>query len=106
MEKEQAKSELERLQKEQRKARQDEVFGGLTKVELAEYDAKAKRISELEIELTAAAAKAQQDRQWNKRPETDILQRQARQPYRDRERNFGNREARNEPIELERRDLK
>lgn len=106
MEKEQPKSELERLQKEQRKTRQDEVFGGLTKAEIARYDAKAKRISELEAELGASAAKREQERQWNKEPETDIPQLQARQPYRDRESNFESKEVRNGRIELVRRNSK
>jgi hypothetical protein len=44
-------SELTRLLAEQSKARQDEVFGGMTTTERAEYTLKEKRINELEIEL-------------------------------------------------------
>jgi hypothetical protein len=40
--------ELTRLRKEQRKTRHDEVFGGLSPEELAEYNGKADRIHELE----------------------------------------------------------
>jgi hypothetical protein len=51
---EQPESELKRLRKEQRKTRQDEVFGGLSTVEEAEYNGKARRVHELEIELQAS----------------------------------------------------
>jgi len=46
--KEQPESELKRLRNEQSKARQDEVFGGLSHAERAEYNGKAERIHELE----------------------------------------------------------
>ena len=86
-------AELARLGKEQTKARQDEVFGGLSPAERAEYDGNAKRINELEIEIRASAtairisrsAKAEQKRQWNKASETDTPQGEAHQPYRSRE---------------------
>jgi hypothetical protein len=48
-------SELTLLQKEQNKARQDEVFGGLSPAERAEYDGRAERIHELEGEIRASA---------------------------------------------------
>jgi hypothetical protein len=49
---------LIRLRKEQSKTRRDEVFGGLSLTELAEYDGKAERIHELEnYLLTGAFAK-------------------------------------------------
>ena len=65
--------ELIRLRKEQNKARQDEVFGGLSPAERAEYNGKAERIHELESDFQASAvakkslqsAKAEQNRQWN-----------------------------------------
>ncbi len=41
-------SELARLQKEQAKTRQDEVFGGLSPAERSAYDHKQDRIQELE----------------------------------------------------------
>ncbi|MGA8622231.1 MAG: hypothetical protein WB660_27385 [Candidatus Sulfotelmatobacter sp.] len=93
MEKENPQSELSRLRKEQSKARQDEVFGGLSPAERAEYNEKAKRIDELKIELRASAAansskrgtKAEHKGQWNKESETDTLQSEAHQPYRSRE---------------------
>lgn len=55
---EKPQAELIRLRKEQNKARRDEVFGGLSPAELAEYDGKAERIHELEnYFLTGAFAK-------------------------------------------------
>jgi hypothetical protein len=47
--------ELARLRKEQNKARQDEVFGGLTPAERTEYDERKKRINELESEFHTSA---------------------------------------------------
>jgi hypothetical protein len=44
--------ELERLRKQQAKARGDEVFGGLTTEELAVYDRRQRRIRELELDLS------------------------------------------------------
>jgi hypothetical protein len=43
--------ELGRLLKEQYKTRQDELYGGLSRDERAEYDAKAERIDELKKQL-------------------------------------------------------
>ena len=68
-----SQSELTRLRKEQNKARQNEVFGGLSPAERAEYNEKAERIHELESEIQASAvaknswqsAKAKQSRHWN-----------------------------------------
>ena len=55
---EKPQSELIRLRKEQNKTRRDEVFGGLSPAELAEYDGKAARIHELEnYVLTGASTK-------------------------------------------------
>ena len=70
---EKPQSELTRLRKEQNKARHDEVFGGLSSAELAEYNGKADRIHELESKIQASAVakksfqsgKAEQSRQWN-----------------------------------------
>jgi hypothetical protein len=89
MEKEALQSELARLRKMQHDAEQLEVFVGMTNAERAEYNARAKRINELEMERLAKAAKAEkrgeQERQWNKPAETDTPQDEARQPYRSRE---------------------
>jgi hypothetical protein len=52
---EQSQAELTLLQKDQRKARQDEVFGGLSPVERAEYNWKAERIHTLERDLQVGA---------------------------------------------------
>jgi hypothetical protein len=41
-------SELARLQREQQRARQDEVFGGLSATERAAYNTRQDRIHELE----------------------------------------------------------
>jgi hypothetical protein len=48
-------SELTGLQKAQNKARQDEVFGGLSLAEQAEYNSRAKRIHELDTQLRSSA---------------------------------------------------
>jgi hypothetical protein len=90
---EKPEAELKRLLKEQNKARQDEVFGGFSPAERAEYEGKKDRIHALESEIQASAgskkssmsAKAEQERQWNKEPETDTPQAEAHQPYRSRE---------------------
>lgn len=74
---EKREAELKRLLKEQHKARHDEVFGGFSPAERAEYEGKADRIHALESEIQASAvskngslsAKAEQERQWNKEPE-------------------------------------
>jgi Skp family chaperone for outer membrane proteins len=83
------KSELARLRKEQRQARQDEVYGGFSKSERAEYDARAERIHELDARLltmtSADEAASEQRREWNKKSETDTAQSESRQPYRNRE---------------------
>lgn len=99
MAKETRASELKRLRKEQEKTRRDEVFGGLSPVERAEYDVKSDRINKLEIEISASAAadkgakaaNARQQLEWNKPAETDIPQAEARQPYRSREKDSPNR---------------
>ena len=93
MAREKPTSELLRLLKEQTKALEDEVFGGLSSAERAEYNRKTKRINELEIEIAATAAarkgprsaRIEQRRQWNKESETDTPQNEASQPYRSRE---------------------
>ena len=90
---EKPEAELKRLLKEQTKARQDEVFGGHSPAERAEYEGRADRIHALESEIQASAdskkgslsAKAEQERQWNKAPEKDTPQAEAHQPYRSRE---------------------
>jgi hypothetical protein len=92
MERESSLIEVLRLLKEQHTARQDEVFGGLCPAERAEYNRKAKRINDLEIELgqdqvrtVISDAAAQLSSGWRKTSETDTHQADARQPYRDRE---------------------
>jgi hypothetical protein len=50
--KESPNSELARLRTEQSKTRQDEVFGGLSHAEQAEYEGRQKRIHDLEIECS------------------------------------------------------
>jgi hypothetical protein len=55
MTEENPQSELTRLRKEQNKARDDEVFGGLSPAELVVYNGKAKRIHELENYFQASA---------------------------------------------------
>jgi hypothetical protein len=55
MAKEKPEFELTRLRKEQSTTREDEVFGGLSKAEWAEYDGKTERIYELESEIQAMA---------------------------------------------------
>ena len=55
MAEEKPQSELTRLRKEQNKTRYDEVFGGLSPAELAEYNGKAERIHKLENYFQASA---------------------------------------------------
>jgi hypothetical protein len=92
MDRETPRAEVLRLVKELRKARQDEIFGGLSLSERADYDRKANRISELEVllETTSLSLFSEPDPEnsgaWNKMSETDTPQFLARQPYRDRER--------------------
>jgi hypothetical protein len=83
-------SELARLRIQQSKARGDEVFGGFSKTEKREYDARATRIHDLETQLHVAPdafvrGAANQRRQWNKTSETDTPQSAAHQSYRSRE---------------------
>jgi hypothetical protein len=52
MKSETADVELARLRKEQKKTRQDEIFGGLTDEERSAYENKAHRIRQLEFELS------------------------------------------------------
>ena len=89
MEDETLSAELARLRDQQFSARQNEVYGGLSKVEQADYDARVKRIYELTKQVEAIAssnrAQAEQRREWNKSSETDTPQSEARQPYRSRE---------------------
>ena len=89
MEVENPQSEVTRLRKAQILARQQEVYGGFSPAERAEYDERAKRIKELDAHLQASAtadkAIAEQRHEWNKRPETDTPLSEARQPYRCRE---------------------
>jgi hypothetical protein len=90
---ESSQTELARLLTEQETARRDEVFGGLSPAERAEYARKAKRINDLEIELRTStvvkksfpSVRAEQSRQWDRTSETDTPQAEAHQPYRSRE---------------------
>jgi hypothetical protein len=54
-------SELARLQKEQAKTREDEVFGGLSPAERSAYDCKQARIEELEHHLYGSDPNHQQN---------------------------------------------
>jgi hypothetical protein len=100
--KENPESELARLLQEQRKARQDEIFGGFSQAERAEYNRKAGRINVLEREIQASApvgqkrqtAEAEQKRQWNENPETDTHKSAAHQPYRSREKDSSDSQER------------
>ena len=66
-------SELTRLRKDQNKARQDEVFGGLSPEERAEYNGKAERIHELESEIQASAvAKSLQSAKAEQSPPVEL----------------------------------
>jgi hypothetical protein len=78
-------SELTRLRNEQFKTLHDEVFGGLSPAERAEYEQKAKRIHKLEAEIQASAV-AEQRREWRKHSEIDSHQDEAHNPYLSRER--------------------
>jgi hypothetical protein len=59
---EKRESELERLRREQSKTRHDEVYGGLSPAEQAEYNRKSDRIHELEGEIQASAIAEQTTR--------------------------------------------
>ena len=89
MEDETPHSELIQLLKAQNRARQNEVFGGLSKQERDEYDCRGMRIHELDAQLDTIAAAdtvaAEQRREWNKESETDTPRGESRQPYRTRE---------------------
>jgi hypothetical protein len=87
------KSELTRLLKQQRQARQDEVFGGLSDAEQAEYDSRTRRIRELDSQQTVTSADeaaAEQRREQNKKSETDTPQSEARQTDHTREQDSTN----------------
>jgi hypothetical protein len=98
MAKENREFELKRLRDEVEKAHEDEVFGGLSTAERAEYDRKIRRINELEIEQSMSAvaekksqsSKAKQRSHWNRRSDTDIPQGKAQQPYASREKDSAN----------------
>jgi hypothetical protein len=112
-------SELIRLRKEQIKAQQNEVFGGWSPAEHAQYEQRMKRINELEIQLrmtgiseknSESGAEQKQRSRWNEESETDTHQSEAHQPYRSREerpsmetdpdfRNSAGRKSRKEPEE-------
>ena len=93
MPKEKPELELNRLRAELSRTRQEEVFGGLSPSELAEYNQKSERINKLAgeihgvaiLEKSSGAEQIEQQRQWNKDPETDTPQAEAHQPYRSRE---------------------
>jgi hypothetical protein len=52
---EKPETELKRLRREQNKSRQDEIFGGFSPTERAEFEARAKRIHTLEKEIQTSA---------------------------------------------------
>jgi hypothetical protein len=84
MERESPQAEVLRLLKELNKARQDEIFGGLSAAERVDYNKKAARIGDIFRSRSAEAAARQSDG-WGQTSETDTPQSKARQPYRDRE---------------------
>jgi hypothetical protein len=57
---EKPEAELKRLRIEQYKTLRDEVFGGLTLAEQAEYNRKSDQIHELEREIQASALRSSQ----------------------------------------------
>lgn len=61
--------ELERLRKQQTKARADEVFGGLSRTERAAYDLGQDRILKLERDLSELSEERHYGpgRSWSKR---------------------------------------
>ena len=91
MKRETPRAEVLRLLRELRQIRHDEIFGGLSLSERAEYDRKVSRISELELlSGTAYLSLFSEDdlnnkSGWEKTSETDSPETLARQPYRDRE---------------------
>ncbi len=105
MDRETPRAEVLRLLKELRKTRQDEIFGGLSLSERADYDKKANRISELELLLESASLSLFSEPDldlggaWDKMSETDTPQSLARQPYRDREKNSRDSQAESESPE-------
>jgi hypothetical protein len=105
MDRETPRAELLRLLKELRKTRQDEIFGGLSLSERADYDKKANRISELELllDITSLSLFSEPDLDnrgaWDKISETETAQSLARQPYRDREKDSRGSQAESESPE-------
>jgi hypothetical protein len=69
MKSETPKLELERLRRQQAKTRADEVFGGLSSAERADYDVRQDRIRELEDDGSELNEQPQRDRDlsWNRR---------------------------------------
>ena len=84
MEEESPSTELERLRERRLVIRRNEVYGGLSKAERAEYEAVARRIDAL-IKAIALFDRAQAAETRVESPETDTPQNGARQPYRSRE---------------------
>ncbi|MGB8581748.1 MAG: hypothetical protein WCD47_13065 [Candidatus Sulfotelmatobacter sp.] len=105
MDRETPRAEVLRLLKELRKTRHDEIFGGLSLSERADYDKKSNRISELELllETTSLSLFSGPDpdnsRAWDKMSETDAPQFLARQPYRDWEKDSRDSQAESESPE-------
>ena len=105
MDRETPQAEVLRLLKELRKTRHDEIFGGLSISERAEYDKKANRISELALllETTSLSFFSKPDSKnsgaWVKMSETDSPQSLARQPYRSREKDSRDSEAQSDSRE-------
>jgi hypothetical protein len=69
MKSETPKLELKRLRRQQAQTRADEVFGGLSSAERADYDVKQDRIHELQDDLSEVNEQPQRDRDvsWNRR---------------------------------------
>jgi hypothetical protein len=101
MNRETPRAEVLRLIKELRKTRQDEIFGGLSLSERADYDKKANRISELELLFLSFFSEPDSNNSaaWDKMSETDSPQSLARQPYRSREKDSHDSQAQSDSRE-------
>jgi hypothetical protein len=95
MERESPQAEVLRLLKELNKARDDEIFGGLSAAERADYNRKAARIGTI-FHSRFAEADARQSDAWDQTSERDTPQSKARKPYRDREREKDARDSQKE----------
>jgi hypothetical protein len=102
MDRETPQVEVLRLLRELHKILQDEIFGGLSLAERADYDRKANRISELELLLETTSLSffsepnSNNSGAWDKISETGTPRSLARRPYRDREKDSRDPQAESE----------